>query len=1000
MVFQRCNSCGGRVEREGNYFVCESCHNKWLIDIANDIHAVRRATAWDALKRSDFEEAIELFEEIVLKEKTNHEAYWGLALAKASIVYVNDMQEGKKVPTCNNITEESFLNDKTVQMAINLAPIEVAEEYKRQAEYIDKVRVEWLKKASKEPPYDVFISFKDSDANGNRTTDSMEMQDLYTALVGKGYKVFYSRVTLRDKVADEYEPYIYNAIKTAKVMIVYGEKIEYFNSTWIKNEWSRFKKRVERGEKHKNSLVTVFKGVNPYDIPQALTGGKQAIDYGVHSNYEILLNHVKMVIDESSKLGTLETVKIEGGKIGKKSSEIKNKTLDTREVGGGSRGNVSVNDKQLLSLAETFVKEEEWDSAANALNKVLLSNPNLIEARWGLLKVKFRAKNNRALADKMGEFAKDDVAIVERVLNEIDKTQATAILSALYAGCERLPTKKTTKIIRLLLPFKSSERRNWINRMFAISVSNDDFSLFNLLLGGLESNEIDAYIDHNLEFARATYSTASQKACLENVLSVEEGNEEALDMFWRYYLDEGDIARASEKFKELLQYSLDVNGIIDGTLNELAYSQLNSEHVDFAFDIVKYYQGNPKNLSDSLLTIAQSAQKKGLLDKARNAYNFILAIDEDCAGAYWGICLLKAGVKDESGLVNSPTIIKDEPEYIKYLALVDGATRSRCIQLVKRQQERLAENQRREEERRRQERERRQREKIEREQEVADKIKGTFGVIALIVLPLIAGALYTGFMGGFGYMLNHFIYYLQISALMSVCFFALEYVIYQTYFSEDEEFNGWSKFLFILSAVALAFLGLTTASIVENEGVAFVTAVIWAIVSIIVIARSEYKETPQFIVMILNVVLPFAVGFLYTLIFESGVIVIPEEVSEMLGYVFLGLVVCAGGVWYMIYQTFYSDSYDLEVGHKFLYGFFGVVFGFIGIGFCELFGIGAIFETELPIILCVIYTLFVWYRLYVSDEKSIFLMVLIFASVLVPILSVWVGDWMLVSCFA
>ena len=245
MVFQRCNSCGGRVEREGNYFVCESCHNKWLIDIANDIHAVRRATAWDALKRSDFEEAIELFEEIVLKEKTNHEAYWGLALAKASIVYVNDMQEGKKVPTCNNITEESFLNDKTVQMAINLAPIEVAEEYKRQAEYIDKVRVEWLKKASKEPPYDVFISFKDSDANGNRTTDSMEMQDLYTALVGKGYKVFYSRVTLRDKVADEYEPYIYNAIKTAKVMIVYGEKIEYFNSTWIKNEWSRFKKRVE-----------------------------------------------------------------------------------------------------------------------------------------------------------------------------------------------------------------------------------------------------------------------------------------------------------------------------------------------------------------------------------------------------------------------------------------------------------------------------------------------------------------------------------------------------------------------------------------------------------------------------------------------------------------------------------------------------------------------------------------------------------------------------------
>ncbi|MGN0622425.1 MAG: toll/interleukin-1 receptor domain-containing protein [Oscillospiraceae bacterium] len=158
----------------------------------------------------------------------------------AGIVYVTDVNENKKIPTCNNITENSFMNDKDVQKAISLAPADIADGYKNQAEYIEKVRVEWLEKASKEPAYDVFISFKDSDReNGiERTQDSIDAQDLYNALVAEGYKVFFSRISLRDKISEQYEPYIYNAIKTAKVMIVFGEKATYFNSVWIKNEWT------------------------------------------------------------------------------------------------------------------------------------------------------------------------------------------------------------------------------------------------------------------------------------------------------------------------------------------------------------------------------------------------------------------------------------------------------------------------------------------------------------------------------------------------------------------------------------------------------------------------------------------------------------------------------------------------------------------------------------------------------------------------------------------
>lgn len=188
MQTNTCKTCGGTLVREDNYYVCQSCLNKWIIDVADDVHAVQRANAWEALRQNDFEKATELFENIILKDKKNHEAYWGRALASNGIVYVNDYNEDKKVPTCNNITEQSFLENSDVKQAINLAPKDIAETYRKIAEYIEKVRVEWLQKASKEPPYDIFICFKDSDREHgiNRTQDSVDVQDLYTALVDKG----------------------------------------------------------------------------------------------------------------------------------------------------------------------------------------------------------------------------------------------------------------------------------------------------------------------------------------------------------------------------------------------------------------------------------------------------------------------------------------------------------------------------------------------------------------------------------------------------------------------------------------------------------------------------------------------------------------------------------------------------------------------------------------------------------------------------------------------
>ena len=62
-----------------------------------------------------------------------------------------------------------------------------------------------------------------------------------------------------------YEPIIYNALQSAKYLIVLASRAEYLESTWIKNEWSRFLdiKKSTTSEKYIKLIINsdVSKGV-------------------------------------------------------------------------------------------------------------------------------------------------------------------------------------------------------------------------------------------------------------------------------------------------------------------------------------------------------------------------------------------------------------------------------------------------------------------------------------------------------------------------------------------------------------------------------------------------------------------------------------------------------------------------------------------------------------------------------------------------------------------
>ena len=78
--------------------------------------------------------------------------------------------------------------------------------YREEAKTIEDIRKGILEVSSKEEPYDIFICYKETDDNGDRTVDSTIAQDVYDALTQKGYRVFFSRISLEDKLGIEYEP--------------------------------------------------------------------------------------------------------------------------------------------------------------------------------------------------------------------------------------------------------------------------------------------------------------------------------------------------------------------------------------------------------------------------------------------------------------------------------------------------------------------------------------------------------------------------------------------------------------------------------------------------------------------------------------------------------------------------------------------------------------------------------------------------------------------------
>lgn len=239
----RCRICGGQVQvdRAAGVCICEYCGTKQSIPLFSDDSSKRLYESGNNyLQHCEYDKAENVFNQLLSIDPQDAEIYWDLVMCKYGVTFVCDPRTGKYIPTCNRTHYDSVLNDKNYLNALKLSTGDKKEFYQESAETINSIQKGIISVAKKEKPFDIFISYKETDRNGNRTKDSIVAQELYEKLVSAGYKVFFSRITLEDKIGSEYEPYIYAALSSSKVMLTVSSSKENIESPWVKNEWSRF----------------------------------------------------------------------------------------------------------------------------------------------------------------------------------------------------------------------------------------------------------------------------------------------------------------------------------------------------------------------------------------------------------------------------------------------------------------------------------------------------------------------------------------------------------------------------------------------------------------------------------------------------------------------------------------------------------------------------------------------------------------------------------------
>ncbi len=360
MISRTCATCGSRCNYKDGVFVCQNCGNVYVKVNSNNKLLADLSVAQSYRQNAEFSKAQKIYNDVISHNKTADlsEAFWGLFLCDFNVVFEFN-EKDVAFPSFYSMKTESVYEAESYKTAIayigKTSPLK-ASSYKKIASEIESARKNYIEIEKNNQPYDLFICFKDL------VPDNMTARELYNHLSSK-YRVFFSPISLNNVKGNfrEYEPNIYYALYTSKVMLVVCSNNKNVTSQWVKNEWSRFSDIASGSKK---SIIPIFSnGYQPNMLPSGL------------SKYQGLFDGRSLIADlEKNLQGIFEN--------GNKEDAPKRDNHSSRE-----------------KRAEIELSSGNFEKAKALYDEILNDYPESGNAWWGLFLAEQKLKNEDKIID-------------------------------------------------------------------------------------------------------------------------------------------------------------------------------------------------------------------------------------------------------------------------------------------------------------------------------------------------------------------------------------------------------------------------------------------------------------------------------------------------------------------------------------------------------------------------------------------------------------------------
>ena len=463
LTIKRCCNCSEAVnenwkqfDKFGNY-ICPYCGVvNYFSDNAETLKAESELNEiFKLLDEAHFKTAREKLSLLRDKYPKSSKAYFLSVLAENSVCFTKDnKQENHFIPTLNDLPDGDLSNSIYAKKALELAESDmVRDSYQETFNYIEKIRKEIQEAAKKkENQYDIFIStkvtllddngneVKDGNGNPKESPDCANARTLYNFIQEKyqGKRIFFSQTEeAKTKMAGQkYENVIYAALHSAKAFILVAESRQSIDWRWVRNEWMRYLRIIDREGNENHRFVLVTHSLQAVDLPGELKDF-EFINYSTSADpgakLKFFLNAALATEENRTKLQA-KTFDDEVGKIelGEVEDNIVTRKLKTHVEEASSDLKIKLG---RIAMDLNPQRAATREKAFKELEDILRDNPDIYEAQKLLLLKGTEyyhfedyidnpeeIMKNPSLLEKYIEIApeKDGKKVIENVVNYIN----------------------------------------------------------------------------------------------------------------------------------------------------------------------------------------------------------------------------------------------------------------------------------------------------------------------------------------------------------------------------------------------------------------------------------------------------------------------------------------------------------------------------------------------------------------------------------------------------